>query len=913
MLMFGHDTARRAAAALCVLFLMLAFPTSRVLAQCPLTPFCQDSDQSGATASGDGIFVVADNFTSDETDIATVVCWRGGYQSQAGDCSDDAVDDFTIVFYSDAGICLPEFNIGTFSENGGNLLNVTRTPTGILIADAVEEFVYTAQLAGGVQLNAATCYWIEITNNTDAKSTGCRWFWSHSPEGDGARMVDGTPQIPANGYDRSELNFENDQAFCLDVPFNGEQVCDCIPVIDNETCTSAQPVIEGAFPFSTINATTDGPPLPIECNKGAGLAFGADVYFCYTASCSGVATATFCNSDFDTRVAVYSGCACPESTILACNDDSCDLQSSVSWEVNAGQTYLIRLGGSGGVDGLGVMELSCQPAPTICLAAPVQCNPKNATGAALSGDGSQNVADDFRLAVGDTITSICWWGAYLSDAGADCSKFPDTFTIRIFDNSGPNGGPGSILAARTQGVDMTVQRAATGFLIAGFFPEFEYRGTLSPGIAVPGNQCLWIEITNELFTRITGCSWLWELGTDNGIAALDSTPDGVYEDGAFNAGTDLAFCLTTVGNQSLGDTSSCEPPGPVNDDCANAVELSIGSTVAGLTTTATKDGLTGTNCGTGVDGAGVWYSVVGDGTILRATTCNPGTNFDTKLHVYCASCDVPTCVAGNNNDPQCIQPSRSTVTWCSQAGTEYLILVEGAIGATGSFQLSVTSTAESCSGAVDCSFSPPANDNCANATCINDGQTLSGDSTYATSGGGVSPLCLISGGEAQRDVWYAYTPAVSGPVTIDTCGSTFDTVLAVFTACGQQPGQEIACNDDSVRLCPDSPFNSELTVNLTAGLTYRVRVAGANDAGGPLQISVSGGGGTSCPQPTCAADIFPIPIGDGVVGAGDLGQLLASWGPCPNCAADMFPVPAGDNVVGPGDLGQLLANWGQCP
>jgi hypothetical protein len=911
MVKFGFDTASRAAAAWCAL-VSLAIPATRSLAQCPLTPFCQDSDQSGATASGDGLFVVADNFTNDVNGTVTTVCWRGGYQSQKGDCSDIAVDEFTIVFYSDAGICEPEFPIGNFSAANGNLMNVTRTPTGVLIADQVEEFVYTAQLVDGVQLLAATCYWIEITNNTDAMTTGCRWFWSDSPEGDGARMVDGSPQIPANGYDASDLNFDSDQAFCLNLSFNTQQVCDCIPVINNETCVQAQPVGEGVFPFSTIDATTDGPPLPIACNKGAGLGFGADVYFCYAPSCTGVATASFCNSGFDTRVAVYAGCGCPESSILSCNDDSCGLQSSLSWEVVAGQTYLIRVGGSGGVDGLGVMELTCQPVPTICLASPAQCNPRNPTGAALSGDGTQNVADDFRLAAGDMLTSICWWGTYLSDVGADCSSFPETFTIKIFDSGGPNGGPGALIASRTQGIDMMVQRAATGLLIAGFFPEFEYRGTLNPGIAVPGNQCLWIEITNELFTKFSGCSWLWELGTDNGVAALDGTPDGVYEDGAFNAGSDLAFCVTTVGNQSLADTSLCEPPGPPNDNCADAIPLSIGSTVSGNTVTAQKDGLTGSLCGTGVDGPGVWYSVIGNGTTLRATTCNAGTNFDTKLHVYCASCEVPTCVTGNNNDPQCIEPSRSTVTWCSQAGTQYLILVEGAIGATGSFQLAIISMG-SCSDPVNCLFNPPSNDNCANAICINDGQTLFGDSSQATSDGGVSPLCPISGGEAQRDVWYSYTPALTGPVTINTCESSFDTVLAVFTSCGQQPGEEIACNDDSANLCPDSKSNSELTVNLSSGVKYLIRLAGYNNAGGPFQIQVSGGGGASCPKPTCAADIFPPPAGDGMVGAGDLGQLLASWGPCPGCAADMFPVQAGDNIVGAGDLGQLLANWGQCP
>jgi len=48
--------------------------------------------------------------------------------------------------------------------------------------------------------------------------------------------------------------------------------------------------------------------------------------------------------------------------------------------------------------------------------------------------------------------------------------------------------------------------------------------------------------------------------------------------------------------------------------------------------------------------------------------------------------------------------------------------------------------------------------------------------------------------------------------------------------------------------------------------------------------------------------------GDGIVGAPDLAQLLASWGPCDDCQADLN----GDGTVGPIDLAQLLASWGSC-
>jgi hypothetical protein len=60
----------------------------------------------------------------------------------------------------------------------------------------------------------------------------------------------------------------------------------------------------------------------------------------------------------------------------------------------------------------------------------------------------------------------------------------------------------------------------------------------------------------------------------------------------------------------------------------------------------------------------------------------------------------------------------------------------------------------------------------------------------------------------------------------------------------------------------------------------------------------------------CAADLG----GDGEVGASDLGDLLAQWGPCKGkCTADIAPPESGDGTVGAGDLAEMLANWGQCP
>jgi hypothetical protein len=83
-------------------------------------------------------------------------------------------------------------------------------------------------------------------------------------------------------------------------------------------------------------------------------------------------------------------------------------------------------------------------------------------------------------------------------------------------------------------------------------------------------------------------------------------------------------------------------------------------------------------------------------------------------------------------------------------------------------------------------------------------------------------------------------------------------------------------------------------------------------AGG--SFALAGGFWAAMDAPSiCPADIAPAGSGgDGVVGAGDLAELLASWGACPGCPADLAPA-GGDGVVDAADLAQLLAGWGACP
>jgi hypothetical protein len=49
-------------------------------------------------------------------------------------------------------------------------------------------------------------------------------------------------------------------------------------------------------------------------------------------------------STMDTKLAAYDGNTCPTTGALACNDDTCGLQSAITWAVTQGNTYTIQLG-----------------------------------------------------------------------------------------------------------------------------------------------------------------------------------------------------------------------------------------------------------------------------------------------------------------------------------------------------------------------------------------------------------------------------------------------------------------------------------------------------------------------------------------------------------------------------------------
>ncbi len=148
--------------------------------------------------------------------------------------------------------------------------------------------------------------------------------------------------------------------------------------------------------------------------------------------------------------------------------------------------------------------------------------------------------------------------------------------------------------------------------------------------------------------------------------------------------------LGPCGNPCLNTNPRFELAPPTPCDLGPAIacgDVVLGSTVGD---SSEVQPFCGTSDGTG--GAD-WYTFTGTGDDVEITTCNAGTNYDTKLRVYTGSCLNLVCETGDDDDFACgFSILRSTVNFSSVAGETYHVLVHGFSTAEGDYELSVTCT-----------------------------------------------------------------------------------------------------------------------------------------------------------------------------------------------------------------------------
>jgi hypothetical protein len=338
-----------------------------------------------------------------------------------------------------------------------------------------------------------------------------------------------------------------------------------------------------------------------------------------------------------------------------------------------------------------------------------------------------------------------------------------------------------------------------------------------------------------------------------GCATLTALPNGCNDQGcgaqgfqslvAFNGTAGTTYRIFVSGFLGASGTlrivaSSQSAPTP-NDACAGAVELVRDVVYTTCTSQASSAGDPASVCGA-TAGKGVWFTFTpcGDGTVTvttagaRALPCDPAppcdgqsdacsSDFDTVIAVYTGGCGTLTQIACN--DDACgAQKPQAIVTFAGAAGTTYRVFVGGKNGASGTLRIKASLNAPSAP-----------NDFCAGAIPLTSGVSYTMNTGCATSAGDPVISCDFSAG---KGVWFSYTATCSGTVTVSTCASLYDTVLAVYTGACATLTSMVGCNDDA---CGYHNLMSNVSFNATGGTTYLILVSGYAGTSGPLQIVVT--------------------------------------------------------------------------
>lgn len=291
------------------------------------------------------------------------------------------------------------------------------------------------------------------------------------------------------------------------------------------------------------------------------------------------------------------------------------------------------------------------------------------------------------------------------------------------------------------------------------------------------------------------------------------------------SGTSAATTVTLSASASCGAafTATTTVTRPANDALSAATTISgtSGSTT-GTSVNATKETGEANHAGNS-GGKSVWWTWSPTGT-GSATITTIGSSFDTLLAIYTGT-SVASLTAVASNDDISTSTLQSSVTFTATAGQTYQIAVDGYSAASGSIALNWTQTVGT---------SGPANNAFSSAIALTSASgTTSGSNASATKETG-EPRHAGNGGGAS--VWWKITPTAAGHVTVNTAGSSFDTLLAVYTGASVSQLTTVASSDDT-----GATLQSAVSFTATAGTTYYVAVDGYNGATGSIVLAYTGG------------------------------------------------------------------------
>jgi len=314
---------------------------------------------------------------------------------------------------------------------------------------------------------------------------------------------------------------------------------------------------------------------------------------------------------------------------------------------------------------------------------------------------------------------------------------------------------------------------------------------------------------------------------------------------------------------------------PANNNFAARQAVSGESTtVYGLNIGATKE--TGEPAHAGNSGGkSIWYSWTAPRSgMVEVTTAKSittsGVSWNTLLAVYTGTSLPLLVLVASNNDSGIVDDGTATsrLLFNATAGSVYQIAVDGYNGAAGLVRL-----------AIECA---PPNDNLAAAYNLNGPTIAFSGTTLGASKEASEPS--HAGQAGGRSLWWSWRAPKTGTVVLTTAGSTFDTILAVYTG-SSYPLTLVASNDNDPSSTLKDHYGgltSAVAFDAIAGTTYRIAVDGHN--GQASYLALAGAYRHSVNTPTIAGTYPMTALAVDAAGThtgrqrDDVGYLMTSWG-----------------------------------
>lgn len=252
------------------------------------------------------------------------------------------------------------------------------------------------------------------------------------------------------------------------------------------------------------------------------------------------------------------------------------------------------------------------------------------------------------------------------------------------------------------------------------------------------------------------------------------------------------------------------PPPPVNDDCANAVALTVNPA---LTCTATTTGTTQSATNSlaadpclGNPDDDVWYSFVATASQHRISLTNvtavEGSSTDMYFQVLSGAC-------GSGTSLLCSDPDAGNVSGLTPGETYYVRVYSFSATSRQNFTICVATLP-----------APPANDECAAAVAltVNPDYSCVATTNATTAGASNSLAAAPCNGNPDDDVWFSFVATgAAHKINISNVtaviGTGTDMYFQVLSG---------ACDGTTSVLCSDP--NENTVTGLTPGETYYIRV-----------------------------------------------------------------------------------------